>query len=48
MPMLEALVQQGIEGRVPPSAVECRNRIMMVQGVSFGFEQVAVVVVATL
>jgi len=48
MPVLETLVQQGIEGRVPPSAVECRNRIMMVQGVIFGFEKVVVIVVATL
>jgi hypothetical protein len=47
VPMLETLVQQGIEGGVPPSAVECRSRVMMVQGVRLGFVKVIVIVVAT-
>jgi len=33
MDMLETRVQQGIEGGIPPSAVECRSRIMVVQDV---------------
>ena len=46
--MLETLVQQGIEGGIPPSAVECRSRIVMIQDVRLGFATVVVVVVATL
>lgn len=44
--MLKTLAQQGIE--VPPSAVECRSRVMVVQDVVLGFAGIVVVVVAAL
>ena len=48
MPMLKTLVQQDIEGGVPPSAVKCRSRILMIQDVRLGFGKVVVIVVTTL
>lgn len=48
MDMLETRVQQGIEGGIPPSAVECRSCVMMVQDVGLGFVKVVVIVVAAL
>ena len=46
--LLETLVQDSIERRIPPSAVECRIIIVMIQHVGLGFATVVVVVVATL
>ena len=46
--MLESLVQQAIEGRIPSSAVECRGCIVMVQDVRFWFATIVVIVVTTL
>lgn len=46
--MLELLVEKGIEGVVPPYAVECSSRILMIQDVRLGLAKVAVVVVTAL
>jgi len=46
--MLETLVQQGIEGGIPPPTGECRGGIVVIQDVRFGFAKVVVVVIATL
>lgn len=46
--VLEILVQHNFKIRVPPSAVECRSSIVMIQHVRLGFATVVVVVVATL
>jgi hypothetical protein len=46
--VLKALLEQGVEGGVPSSAVECRGRIMVVQDVRLWAEKVVVIVVAAL
>lgn len=45
---METLLQQGVEGGIPPSTIECGSRIVMVQDVRLGFTKVSVVVVAAL
>jgi len=43
VPILETLVEQVVEGGAPPPTVECRSRIVMVQGLRFWIAKVVVV-----